>query len=149
MKAIAGPGDILKKGTPAIVKGNEEALLLAITMSDYGAKGPLPQSLLKGNYVGSNLTQDSEVRKFVFTNVGDKSLFKTFESSTSIAANQCWLECETTQASEIVLYFESTTGIQDIQASTRCKNIYYIDGKCMKTPQKGINIVDNKKMFIK
>ena len=149
MKAIAGPGDVLKKGTPAIVKGNEEALLLAITMSDYGAKGPLPQSLLKGNYVGSNLTQDSEVRKFVFTNAGDKSLFKTFESSTSIAANQCWLECETTQASEIVLYFESTTGIQDIQASTRCKNIYYIDGKCMKTPQKGINIVDNKKMFIK
>ena len=147
MQAIASPGETLKGGTPAVIKGSAGTHAMAITMSDNGAVGSLPESLLKGNYAESSLSQSGNMRKFVFT----KSTFQTFEGSKEIAANQCWLECDMAQASELTIYFGAPTGIEETPSTTQGDNtvIYDIAGKRLNSTQKGINIVDNKKSLVK
>ena len=147
MRAIAGPGETLKSGTPTIVNGSAGTHQLIITMSDYAAATSLPESLLKGNHVESSLTQSNDNRKFIFAN----NTFKTFDGSKDIAANQCWLECSIAQASEIAIHFGDQTGIEAITPTPQEKsgNIYDIAGKRLDTPQKGINIIDSKKVLVK
>ena len=147
MRAIAGPGDILKSGTPAIVYGSAGVYRFVITMSDNRAATSLPESLLKGNYVESSLSQSDDTRKFLFAN----NTFKAFDGSKNIAANQCWLECSVTQASEFTVYFSNPTGIEETPSTPQKKNgnIYDIAGKRLNAPQKGINIIDSKKVFVK
>ena len=147
MRAIAGPGDTLKGGTPTIVNGSEGTYQLAITMSDHGAVTSLPESLLKGNFVESSLSQSSDTKKFLFAN----STFKAFDGSKEIAANQCWMECSVAQASEFTVYFSDPTGIESITSTPQGKSagIYDIAGKKLDTPQKGINIIDSKKVLVK
>ena len=147
MRAIAGPGDILKSGTPAIVYGSAGVYRFVITMSDNRAATSLPESLLKGNYVESGLSQSDDTRKFLFAN----NTFKAFDGSKNIAANQCWLECSVAQASEFTVYFSNPTGIEETPSTPQKKNgnIYDIAGKRLNAPQKGINIIDSKKVFVK
>ena len=147
MRVIAAPGETLKSGTAAIINGSEGVHPFVITMSDYGAVTSFPGSLLKGNYVEGSLTQSDDIRKFVLA----ENAFRTFDGSKEIAANQCWLECKGTQASELAICFNDPTGIDDIHHSTQNKDckIYNIAGKRLKSAQKGINIVDNKKILVK
>ena len=151
MKAIAGPGEILKCGTPTLVKGDEKTIPLAITMSSYGAKSSLPHSLLKGNYVEGNLSQNADTKKFIFANEGEKTIFRSFDGSRNISANQCWFECNLTQATELTITFEETTDINNVSANKQDNNnnIYNIAGERLKNPQKGINIIDSKKILVK
>ena len=147
MRAIAAPGETLKGGTPAIINGSAGSHQLAITMSDYGAATSLSESILKGNYVASNLTQSDDSKKFVFAN----NTFKAFEGSKEITANQCWVECNQPQATELTICFNDPTGIEKITSTPQEKSgdIYDIAGKRLNTPQKGINIVDSKKILVK
>ena len=147
MRAIAAPGETLKGGTPAIINGSEGTHRFVITMSDYGAATSLSESILKGNYVASNLTQSGDSKKFVFAN----NTFKAFEGSKEIAANQCWVECNQPQAAELTICFNTPTGIEEITSTPQEKsgNIYDIAGKRLNTAQKGINIIDSKKVFVK
>ena len=151
MKAIAGPGETLKRGTPAVINGNEGAKALAITMSDYGAKGALKQSILKGNYVESSLIQNADSRKYTFTIEGEKEKFTAFEGSRSIAANQCWIECDMGETNELTICFENSTGIHHIHPTPQQQDngIYSIDGIRLNNIQKGINIIDDKKILVK
>ena len=147
MRVIAGPGETLKGGTPAIVNGNAGTHQLVITMSDNGAATSLPESLLKGNYVGSKLTQSDNARKFVF----EESCFMAFESSKEIEANQCWLECNIAQASEFTIYFSDPTGIDGVTSTrqNRDGNIYNVAGERLYNTKRGINIIDNKKILVR
>lgn len=147
MRAIARPGEKLKGGTPAIINGNAGTHQFAITMSDQGAVTSLPESLLKGNYVENNLSQSDDIRKFVFA----ENKFRTFDGSKEIAANQCWLECNISQASEFIVNFNAPTNIENIPTAPQSKsdNIYNIAGKRLSHTQKGINIVDKKKILVK
>ena len=147
MRVIASPGETLKSGTPAIINGSAGTHQFAITMSNYGAVTSLPESLLKGNYVEGSLSQSGDSRKFVFEN----NAFKTFDGSKEIAANQCWAECNQPQATELAIHFSAPTGIKEITSTPqeKCSDIYDIAGKRLSTPQKGINIVDSKKILVK
>ena len=147
MRAIAAPGETLKSGTPTIINGSEGTHRFVITMSDHGAVTSLSESILKGNYVASNLTQSGDSKKFVFAN----NTFKAFEGSKEIAANQCWVECNQPQAAELTICFNTPTGIEEITSTPQEKsgNIYDIAGKRLNTPQKGINIIDSKKILVK
>ena len=147
MRAIARPGEKLKGGTPAIINGNAGTHQFAITMSDQGAVTSLPESLLKGNYIENNISQSGNIRKFVFA----ENEFRTFDGSKEITANQCWLECNISQASEFIVNFNAPTNIENIPTAPQGKsdNIYNIAGKRLSHTQKGINIVDKKKILVK
>ena len=147
MQVIAGPGETLKSGTPAIVNGSEGMHQFVITMSNSEAVTSLSGSLLRGNYVKSSLSQSGDIRKFSFAD----NVFRTFDGTKSVAANQCWLECGITQATEIAIDFNNTTGIEDVpvRVSSPSGRIYNLAGERLSTPQRGVNIIDSKKVLVK
>ncbi|MBR4128027.1 MAG: hypothetical protein IKT92_00965, partial [Bacteroidaceae bacterium] len=133
-------------GTPTIVSGSEGTHQFVITMSDSEAVTSLPSSLLKGNYVEANLSQTGNATKFLLA----EKTFKAFTGSHPIAANQCWLECDLAQASEIIAEFNAPTGIQGtLNSQQQSSTIYSVAGKRLSAPQRGINIIDQKKVLVK
>ena len=147
MRPIAGPGETLKSGTPAIVNGSAGIHRFAITMSDYGAVASFPESLLKGNYVESSLSQSGDARKYLFA----QNTFKAFDGSRNVAANQCWMECNVAQANEFTISFSDPTGIDAVLTTAQGEggDIYNVAGERLDRAQKGINIVGNKKVLVK
>lgn len=155
MKAVAAPGDTLKKGTPVIIQAEQGAYNLAITMDDTDAKGALEGSLLKGNFVSQALTQSKTTPKFIFAKVGeDVGFFFLTDGTSFIGANKCWLEWDMTLgqvANSISLRFDDgSTDVEHIETSRPTELIIYnILGQRLDAPQKGINIINGKKVLIK
>ena len=146
LQPIAHAGETLKSGTPAIVSGSEGTHQFVITMSDYQAATSLPASLLKGNYVEGSLSQTEGTTKFILS----AGTFEAFTGSKSIPANQCWLECDLAQATLLTLDFATTTGIHTTPtAQPHPTTIYTTSGRRLSAPQRGINIIDQKKVLIK
>ena len=154
MKVVATSGETLKKGTPVIIKANEGSYSLPITMSDNGAKTSLAGSLLCGNFVKQNLTQGSATKKYIFGNVDNVVAFYLMDEAGTIGANKCWMEW-TVPAGQpgvrsFVISFDDATGISDIIPETkenRTHLIYNISGQRLNKPQKGLNIVNGKKII--
>ena len=147
---IATSGETLKGGTPTIIKGDEGEYSLPITMSESGVKSSLAQSVLKGNYVTCALSQDGDTRKYSLSRQGEVTTFKAINSSTAIAANQCWMECDIPEATTITLCFNTATDILAPLATSQSpdKQTYNIAGQRLGHPQKGINIIEGKKVVI-
>ena len=154
MKAIAGPGQTLKAGTPTIIAADPDTYYLTITMSDDKAVTSLNGSLLKGNFVKQTLTQSGDKVKFIFAN-GNKGVgFYRLSSGTStLGANKCWLEWDVTTlgnpAQTIRLAFDDVTEITQVDGNNMPVVIYNLQGIRIKAPQPGLNIINGKKVFIK
>ena len=151
---IAKPGEILKKGTPVFVKAPQGEYNLEITMSDKGAKGSSNGSILHGNYVMQELQQSEELKIFTLSQ-GDHnlSLYPLKETDNTITANSCWAEwpllSDQAEAQVITLIFnDETTVKKDIEAVPSGNAIYNLAGQSLDTPQKGVNIIGNKKVII-
>lgn len=148
MSPIATSGETLKGGTPAIINGSEGSYALPITMSEEGAKGPLDQSLLRGHYVAGTLTQDGDTRKYLLTMQDGAAGFEAFNGSTAVAANQCWMECSVSGADELALCFGTSTDIRSVSSARSARQVYNIAGQRLHAPQKGLNVVEGKKVFV-
>lgn len=154
MQSIAGSGNTLKAGTPVIVKAEPGSYDLKITMEGSGAKTSLPGSLLRGNFVKQELVQGTDVKKFILTN-GDKGLgFYRMQESGTIGANKCWMEWTTpegqAEARSFRIRFEQgETGIANVESQPTGQYIYNLAGQRLSVPQKGINIIGNKKVIVK
>ena len=158
MQPIAIFGNTLKAGTPVIVKAEADDYTLSITMSDNGAKTSLPGSLLRGNFMKQELVQGTDVKKFILTKDNNDVVgFYRMQASGTIGANKCWMEWATpagqAEARSFVFSFDEETGIDDLISSGQSQGnashlIYNIAGQRLNTPQKGLNIIGNQKMFV-
>ena len=153
MRAIAGPGRTLKAGTPAIIAADPNTYNLTITMSDDKAGTSLNGSLLKGNFLQQDLTQSGDKVKFIFTKKNDVVGFYRLSSGTStLGANKCWLEWDVPTmgdpAQSIRLRFEDVTNITSVTQTTKAQGIYDLTGRRLAAPQKGINIINGKKVIL-
>jgi hypothetical protein len=154
MRAIAGPGQILKAGTPVIIGANKGKYNLAITMDNSKACTSLNGSLLKGNFVKQTLTQNDDKVKFIFAKRNEVVGFYRLSSGTStLGANKCWLEWDVptlgNPAQTIRLAFDDVTEITKVDGSNMPVVIYNLQGIRIKAPQPGLNIINGKKVFIK
>ena len=154
MKVVATSGETLKKGTPVIVAAEPGDYTLPITMSDNGAKVSLAGSLLRGNFVEQNLTQGYTTKKYIFANGANGVGFYLMDESGTIGANKCWMEWTVpagqAEVRSFVISFDDATGISDIVAGTkenRTHLIYNISGQRLHKTQKGLNIVNGKKII--
>jgi hypothetical protein len=147
---IALPGETLKGGTPAIINGEQGYYTLTITMKDSNAKGAREQSLLKGNFVAEKLTQSASATKYLLASQDGTPTFETFSANADIAANQCWMECNMSDADKFTISLPTSTGIQNTPTGTqsRERHIYNIAGQRLNSPQHGINIVEGKKIVV-
>lgn len=153
MRAIAGPGRTLKAGTPAIIAADPKTYDLTITMSDDKAGTSLNGSLLKGNFLQQDLTQSGDKVKFIFTKKNDVVGFYRLSSGTStLGANKCWLEWDVPTmgdpAQSIRLRFEDVTDITSVTQTTKAQGIYDLTGRRLAAPQKGVNIINGKKVIL-
>ena len=157
MQGIATAGETLKKGTPVIIKANEGSYKLTITMSDKDAKTSLAGSLLRGNFVKQDLVQGSNVKKFILTNGDNGVAFYRMQARGTIGANNCWMEGTTragqAEARSFVFSFNEETGIDDLISIGQSQDnashlIYNMAGQRQNTPQRGLNIIGNKKMIV-
>ena len=86
---IATAGQIVKAGTPVILKGTaNESYDLGITLNNNGAKTSLAGSVLRGNYVKQTITPGDDIKKFVLNG----ETFEIITSNREIPANSCWVE---------------------------------------------------------
>ncbi len=157
MRAIAGPGQTLKAGTPAIIAANEGEYYLAITMDNNKAGTSLNGSLLKGNFVKQNLTQSDDNVKFIFSRqlIDEEyvvGFYRLKSSGGTIGANKCWLEWNVhtlgNPAQTIRLRFEDVTDITSVTQTTKAQGIYDLTGRRLAAPQKGVNIINGKKVIL-
>ncbi len=155
MQAIATAGETLKKGTPVIIKAEEGEYNLFITMSDNKAKASQPGSLLRGNFMKKELTQGNTPKKFILAE-GDNGVgfYRMQASGGTIGANKCWMEWATpagqAEARSFRIRFEQgETGIANVEPQPTEQYIYNLAGQCLSVPQKGINIIGNKKVIVK
>lgn len=155
MRAIAGPGQTLKAGTPAIIAADPDPdpYPLTITMSNNNAGTSLKGSLLKGNFVKQDLTQSGDKVKFIFTKKDDVvGFYRLSDGTSTIGANKCWLEWDVTTlgnpAGSIRLRFDDVTEITSVIQATRAKGIYDLTGRRLAAPQKGVNIINGKKVIL-
>ncbi|MBR4298066.1 MAG: alpha-N-acetylglucosaminidase C-terminal domain-containing protein, partial [Bacteroidaceae bacterium] len=87
---IATEGQILKAGTPALLKGTAGGYNLAITMDNTDAKTSSLESKLRGNFVKQTLAPGT-LNKFIYTNEGAHP-FVRVNGEQEIPANTCWIE---------------------------------------------------------
>ncbi|MBR3859226.1 MAG: alpha-N-acetylglucosaminidase, partial [Bacteroidaceae bacterium] len=101
LEKIANSGDVLKAGTPAVLKGAPGSHELEIVMSSNKAKAGLPYSALRGSYEKHTLVHTDDIKKFVLhgTHFDDLQTYYTTvlknqegEAVVEMAANTCWLE---------------------------------------------------------
>jgi hypothetical protein len=101
------------------------------------------------------LTQSETTPKFIFAMIAEKVGFYFLADGTStIGANKCWLEWDMTLgqvANSISLRFgDDTTDVEHIETSRPTQLVIYnILGQRLDAPQKGINIINGKKVLIK
>ena len=152
---VATPGQTLKKGTPVFVKAVQGEYPLSIPMSDKGAKGPSNGSIMYGNYVMQDLEQGEDFKIFTLSQ-GDHGIgfYPSLNATSSITANSCWIELpidsEQAEAQVITLIFkEETTTLQKAESAPSRDAIYNLAGQQINTPQKGINIIGDKKVVTK
>ena len=155
MDLIAEGGDILKKGTPVIVIAEQGSYDLAITMNNENAVSSLANSLLKGNFVSQTLTQGTDVKKFIFANGTQGVGFYIMDAGGTIGANKCWMEWAMpadANVRSLVIRFADTTDIENVEvapARPAQQGIYNLAGQRLEAPQKGVNIINGKKVVIK
>ena len=153
MQSIAGSGNTLKAGTPVIVKAEPGDYTLRI-MSDRWPMSSLPGSLLRGNFTKKELVQGTDVKKFILMNEDQGLGFYRMQDKGTIGANKCWMEWTTpegqAEARSFHIRFEQgETGIANVESQPTEQYIYNLAGQRLSVPQKGINIIGNKKVIIK
>ena len=147
LSPIATAGETLRRGTPAIINADEATVALPISMSDYDAHGPLPQSVLRGNYVAQALTQATGNRRYLLNQQGTE--FKSFEQTVNVASNQCWIECDGSSET-FSIRFDSPTRLPEAPSVEQghTETIFTLAGHRLSCKQKGVNIIGNKKVLV-
>ena len=155
MQPIAQAGETLKAGTPVIVAATPGNHNLPITMEDDGAITSLTGSLLCGNYMSQALEQGDTKKKFIFTSKNDVVGFYIMNDEGTIAANKCWMEWTVPAGANVrslVIRFGNTTDIENVAVAPEHPAqpvIYNLAGQRLETPQRGINIINGRKIVVK
>ena len=148
MQTIAESGESLKAGTPVVMVANAGNYKLGITMDAGGAKGVLPGSLLRGNFVKQELSGT----ELLLTTVGAGCAFAQVEGATTIMPNQCRLELPVDMAdvqSVLLRIDDEQTAIEELFTNEAEVVVYNIAGQRLAAPQKGYNIINGKKVIKK
>lgn len=154
MKVLVRSGEVLKAGTPVIVKALEGDYKMEIVAQDNEAKTNLGASLLRGNFVLQTLKQSKTVKKFIFTKLNGRVGFYRMDEGGQIGANKCWMEWDVqtlpANAKAFQISFDEATDIDGVSTEKLSDPVIYdLAGRKLKTPQRGFNIVNGKKVIVK
>jgi hypothetical protein len=156
MKVLVRPGEVLKAGAPVILKALEGGYKMEIVAQDNEAKTNLANSLLRGNFVSQMLTQSEDVKKFIFTKPLNSPVgfYRMQDEGGQIGANKCWMEWNVqtlpANAKAFQISFDEATDIDGVSTEKLSEPVIYdLAGRKLKTPQRGFNIVNGKKVIVR
>ena len=119
---------------------------------DFDAVGTLFYGdVLFGNFDDTDMTVDAAKADFgnhiyVFSKVDEKMGFYTYVGST-LAAHKAFFATEDVSVNGFILDFEGTEGINSVISATNLKAGYDIQGRRINNIQKGINVINGKKII--
>ena len=149
MERIVSAGEILCKGTPALLKATTGRYDLEIKMEAPAAKKGLGGSLLKGTLTAQTLAPGTG--KYLFSAQNGGTVLSQITATQQMPANTCWLESSVSSES-IKVIFSKGTGVGDVietvASPARMRSIYNVAGQRLSRPQKGLIIVDGKKVVV-
>lgn len=129
-------------GTPVLLKGSSATATLTIG-SGY-AESPLTTTALTGTYLPKNIEGSTD---YVLGKYGDKVGFYHW-SSSNLAANRAYLAVPSNARGFALMFDDEATGIvAPIGETEEGTVIYNLSGQRLNKVQKGINIVNGKKVL--
>ena len=135
--------DNVPAATGVVLKGDAKTYTIPAIESSTTDKGSLEAS-------ATDITDITAYNYYVLAiNGEDKAQFSLVTSGT-IAAGKCYLKIAAGARSLDVVFADETTGIQSVQGSGLTVNGYYdLQGRRVAQPQKGLYIVNGKKVVLK
>ena len=134
---------LVPANTPVVLKGSPNTTYRV--KATVTSNTPPADNLLKGSATESTELAAGEAYilsggKFVRNNAGTMPAGKAYLPATSVS-----------QARQLTIIFgdEETTAIHTVQSRPRETGIYNLQGQRVKTPGKGLYIINGKKVFIK
>ena len=151
MKRIAKQDEVLKAGTPVVIKASAGDYDLLISLSGENAKSSIQNSLLKGTYVSTNIVPVDKTA-FILSKPSGKEVgfYKMKATGTTIGANKTWLEwAKPSEARSLTFQIDESTGIYSLdEGEQKCNIVIYdLTGRRLSGLQKGINIVNGTKVI--
>ena len=132
-------------GTPVVLKGTSGTATLTISGTSYAAT-PLTTTALTGTYTGTTITGDD----YVLGKDGDNVGFYHW-NRTDLAANRAYLQGAVSSVKGFVLMFDDddATALKSLTPALSEGEgaIYNIAGQRLSKMQKGVNIVNGKKVL--
>lgn len=164
LTTLAKPGETVPAETPVLLKlSSADAAQNKLVPTGSHAVGnsskKVTKNLLSGVYLDGKEKNDATNYRVlnVSPTTGKIGFFKLSSSVTYMGANKAFLDLSKTSGAKGTVYINfdiidsKTTGITNIHQDEQTKNPVYYDlqGRRVQHPQKGIYIVNGKKVFIK
>jgi len=156
LKPAYSAGDVVPAGVALVLKGSADDYTLAWTT---GGTAPT-ENLLKGTDAAATTTGGDKYYKLSYDSTGENLGFYWAEddgAEFTNGAHKAYLALTDAQASSVKgfrLDFDEATGITELTESTEKTEgtegvIYNLNGQRVNSLQKGINIVNGKKVLVK
>ena len=136
-KAMLTSVDATPAGTGLVLKG--------AAGTEYTIPVATSATSIEGNLLVAAVTATAVDAKSVYVLDGDK--FKVF-TGTEIPAGKAYLPMNG-NARLLELVFSDATAIGSVNVDVNANQIYDLQGRRVKTPSKGVYVVDGKKVIIK
>ncbi|MBR1467710.1 MAG: alpha-N-acetylglucosaminidase [Bacteroidaceae bacterium] len=156
VRRIADSNDVLKAGTPVVIKAPAGDYDLSIVPAGEDAKSGVPNSMLHGTYVSTLI---SDVGKIPFTldkpSGSEAGFYKAADSGTAISANQAWVElASSTDIVSLSFKVDDPTGVDNIctnpSEAVGSQPMYDLSGRRLTTASQGRVIVQRgTKTFVR
>ena len=147
--------EILTLDVETIIPANQPVLLYSestVSQEFEGYNLADEKSYTFGLLTGVYETVSAPVGSYVLQNhSGSVAFFKVGETQPNVTANHAYLQVPEEEASGTnAFFFRGTTGIKTLEALTsEDTEIYNVSGVRMDSLQKGLNIIDGKKVYVK
>lgn len=163
LETVANQGETVPAGTPVLLKMHfsdaSKNKLIPVGNVFISNSNKVSRDLLSGVFLGGKEKNDATNYRVlnVSPTSGKIGFFKLSSSVTYMGANKAFLDLSKTSGAKGTVYIDfdnidsKTTGITNIHQDEQTKNPVYYDlqGRRVQHPQKGIYIVNGKKVFIK
>ena len=151
---LTGSGaSTITAGTPVILIGEEGSTSVTATIGSNYAATPATTNILTGTFAGTSIdpsaaTGTNYVLGFDEENDNRIGFYHVNQSSIDLAPNRAYLHIEGSSVKGFVINFDEADHI-DSTLMDKEAVIYNIAGQRMSKLQKGVNIVNDKKVLVK
>ena len=141
LKLVSEVTNTVAAGTPVFIKASSASV--TATIGTGYAASPLTETSMTGSYAGTTVEANT-----VYTlGSGNYGVGFYKYSGTSIPANRAYVVVPSDVRGLKLIYDDTTTGIDEVSTSDKVSDIYDLQGRRVEKAQKGVYIVNGKKVL--